>query len=132
MKKVDVPLLTGDMLAAAKAAAGDRWPVLEQFAEIELRALATKLADIQNLLATRAIGAERAQEMLYLQQTVARATLLSIKGLGMLTAEAVLKSVTHSIAADVNRMVGFKLIVTHDAPPAPEPATPDFKAGRDL
>jgi hypothetical protein len=183
--KIDVPLLTDEMLAAAKTVVGDRWPVLRQFAEIEFRALAVKLAEIQNLLATGAIDHNRARMHLRIQQNAAQSALRGSQGLGLLTAETVVQSVTASIAADVNGLLGFKLIVLQGeqpqagtpmknnvqpqpagttgantnakpnsktevkrptrittnprvqsaaatATPDPEPATPDFKAGRDL
>ncbi len=107
---LDVEALATSMIDAARAAVANRGPVLQAAAEMELRRLASALADIGSLLAQGEIDPERAQTLANIHRLSVRSVLCSVEGLGLLAADQTLQAVTGVAASVLNRIVGFKLL----------------------
>ncbi|HEX6098213.1 MAG TPA: hypothetical protein VF432_17935 [Thermoanaerobaculia bacterium] len=84
---LSVPEIAEIMIEAARADAGDRWPQLQALAECELRRLAQALADVEGLLAAGKVTESHATQLVHMHQIAARSVLVTIEGIGLLTAQ---------------------------------------------
>lgn len=106
----DLESLAKEMVAAARAALGQRGPALREMGEAEVRRLAGVLADIASKLATGELDPDRAKVLVGIHQLTVQSVLRSIEGLGVLATRDALKAVTRVAGAVVNRALGFKLL----------------------
>lgn len=128
---IDVESLSATMIGGVRKAIGERWPAIRAIAEPELRKLAQTIQDTHQLYAQGVIDASRAFQYVEMQRNHAVSVLLTVEGLGVLTARAALDAAARAAGAVVNRLVGFKLIATkgESAPPS---VKAQFKAGKDI
>jgi hypothetical protein len=106
----DVPVLAGTMIEAARAGVAGRWPQLRALAGTELPRLAQAFADVAGLLASGTIDESRARRLVHLHQLAARSVLLTVDGLGLLTAEQAIHAGVRAAAKTVNDAVQFALL----------------------
>ena len=109
---LDVPSIANTMIQGVRQAIGKRWPVIRAVAEPELRLLAQKLEDVQQLYANGDIDANRALQMVEMQRNTAMGVLRMVQGLGVLTAREAIDAAARAAGSVVNRLVGFELIRT--------------------
>lgn len=107
---LDVNELARTMLGAARAAVSDRWPQIEEIAEVEFQRLATSIADIGRLAADGKIDESRARQHAHIHQITARSILSTVEGLGIHTAEQALTAGIRAVARVVNGAVRFALL----------------------
>jgi hypothetical protein len=109
---LDVPSIANTMIQGVRQAIGKRWSAIRAIAEPELRLLAQKLEDVQQLYASGEIDANRALQLVEMQRNTAMGVLRTVQGLGVLTAREALDAAAHAAGSVVNRLVGFELIRT--------------------
>ncbi|MDJ0750601.1 MAG: hypothetical protein QNJ11_14035 [Woeseiaceae bacterium] len=102
--------LVKDMLAAARAEVGERWPDIKVYAEAEAKKLAQTLVMIEKLKVSGRISKKQADILLDMQKQTSRVVLLTIEGLSLLAAEAAVNAAMKSIRDAVNDAIGWRLI----------------------
>jgi hypothetical protein len=107
---LDVNELARTMLGAARDAVSDRWPQIQELAEVEFQRLAASIADIGRLAAEGKIDPSRARQHAHIHQLTARSILATVEGLGVHTAEQALTAGVRSVAQVVNGVVRFALL----------------------
>lgn len=108
--RVPVSELGEIMVDAARAGVARRWPQLAPLANLELRRLAQALVDVAGLLASGAIDEPRARQIVHLHQLAARSVLLTIDGIGLLTAEQAIHAGIRAAAEEVNGTAKLALL----------------------
>ena len=106
----DIEALGTEMLAAARAALGDRVPALQAGAEMEIRRLAGTLADIGARVATGEIEKKRVRGLIEIHRSTVRSVLLTLEGRGLLAADQAMAAVMRVAGAVLNRAIGFKVL----------------------
>ncbi|UUZ70081.1 hypothetical protein LP416_13320 [Polaromonas sp. P2-4] len=99
-----------DMLGAFKGVFAEKWPDIKEYGEAEAKKLAQTLVMIEALKAARKINEEQAALHLEIQRNATRTVLLTLEGLGILTAEAAINAALNVVKDSVNTAVGFALI----------------------
>jgi hypothetical protein len=107
---VDVSRLAQSMIDTARSDVAGRWPKLAALAEPELRRLAQSLVDVAGLVASGAIEEASARQLVHMHQVAARSVLLTIQGIGLLTAERAIQAGVRAAAGTVNGMVKLTLL----------------------
>jgi hypothetical protein len=72
---INAKLLGKAMIDAARTAAASEWPEIKPVAEMQLRSLSQAAAEIEALLASKAIDESRARELFALLRTASRSVL---------------------------------------------------------
>lgn len=124
---LDLQELASTMIDAVRTNVPLRWPSLRALAEVEMRKLAQTLLDTQALYQSGQIDESRAKHLVKMQQNAARGVFLTIKGLGLLTAEQATTAAVRAVAATVNAALPFILL-----PDGGKEVKASFKAGKDL
>lgn len=124
---LDLQALASTMLDAVRTNVSSRWPALRALAEMEMRKLAQTLLDTQALYLSGQIDESRARHLVKMQQNAARGVFLTVKGLGLLTAEQATTAAIRAVAATVNDALPFQLL-----PDGGKEVRASFKAGKDL
>ena len=107
---LDAEALSNTMILAARDAVAERWPAVKALAEVELRRLAQSLIEIKGLVASGRIDQPGAQKLIQIHQMTVRSVLLTVKGIGLATAERVTFVAVEAVTGIVNEVVGFKLL----------------------
>ena len=107
---LDVNELAQTMIGAARDAVSDRWPQIQDLAELEFQRLAMSIADIGSLVAAGKIDESRARQHAHIHQITARSIISTVEGLGLHTAEQALTAGIRSVAKVVNGAVRFALL----------------------
>ena len=72
---INAKLLGKAMIDAARTAAASEWPDIKPVAEMQLRSLSQAAAEIEALLASKAIDESRARELFAMHRTASRSVL---------------------------------------------------------
>lgn len=107
---LDIGALTQAMVTAARGKLRKQWPVIKEYATAEAKKTAETLAMIEKLRLTGDISPKEARLLLGMQRNSAKAVLLTVEGLGLLTAEAAINAAVGTVRTTVNKAVGFALI----------------------
>jgi hypothetical protein len=107
---LDVNELARTMLGAARDAVSDRWPQIQDLAEVEFQRLAASIADTGRLAVEGKITEARARHIAHMHQISARSILCTVEGLGIHTAEQALTAGIRSVIQVVNGAVKFALL----------------------
>ena len=110
MAAVDWKALLPKMAIAAKEVMGREWPKAKDYAESELKKLADTLQLIERLTLEGKMTPEEAVLQLQIQKNSARTVLLTLKGIGMLTAEGAINAALEIPRQAVNTALGFTLL----------------------
>ncbi len=110
MPKLDITILLGNMLNAAKTSLNSKWPGVAGVATTTFKSLAQHLADIEIMRKNDTITNEKAGLMVDMQKNAIRVALLTEEGLGLLAAEAAINAALNAIRDSVNTAIGFVLI----------------------
>lgn len=108
--RVPVSELGDAMVDTARADVARRWPKIAVLADLELRRLAQSLVDVAGLLASGAIDEPRARQIVHIYQVAARGVLLTVDGIGMLTAEQAIRAGIRAAAEEVNCTAKLPLV----------------------
>jgi hypothetical protein len=107
---LDVSSLLTSMLAAAKGSVTTGWSTLRPFAETQFTNIAQQIVDIESQLAAGSINQAQASLLLDMQKNASRAALLSVEGIGLLTAQNAINAALGAVATAVNGALGFALL----------------------
>ena len=107
---LDIQDIATSMIDAARAEVAGRWPQVKTLAEMELRRLAQSLAEVAQLLADGKIGEAHARQLVHMHQIAARAILLSVQGIALLTAEQAIRSAVGAAARTINGVAKVTLL----------------------
>lgn len=110
MPALDIPALLGTMLAAAQKELTDKWPSARDYAANEFTKLLAEAAHIALLRANGTINDEEAALLMDMQRNASRAVLLTIKGLGLIAAQAAIDAALGAVSTAVNTAIGFVLL----------------------
>lgn len=106
----DIDALAKEMAAAARGELETRWPAIKDFAENEFRKLGQTITFIGEKTAAGELSPEEARLLLEMQKNAARAVLLTLEGMALLTAEAAINAALGAVRSTVNAAVGFALL----------------------
>jgi hypothetical protein len=98
------------MLAAARERLGDHWADVKDYAETAVRNLVQTMRMIERLDREGRVTRRQARLLLEIQKNTARTVLLTIEGLGVLTAEQALDAALGAVKDAVNRTIGWRLL----------------------
>ncbi|MBL8501206.1 MAG: hypothetical protein LZF64_03150 [Nitrosomonas sp.] len=110
MMSLDAVKLGKDILAALNGSLAEKWPDVKDYGEAEAKKLAQTLVMIGTLKATGKINKEQAELHLEMQKNATRMVLMTIEGLGILSAEAAINSALNTVKDNVNKEIGFTLL----------------------
>jgi len=98
------------MLDEVKEVIGDKWPEVRDYAESELKKLGENLLLIEKLRAAGEMSEEEARLYLDMQKLAMRNVLISIEGIGIITAERAINAALGVVRDSVNKALGFALL----------------------
>lgn len=107
---LDISSLLTSMLTAAQNSAKTNWKIVEPFAKTQCTNIAQQIVDIEAQLATGSIDTETASLLLDMQKNASRAALLTVEGIGLLTAQTAINAALGAVSIAVNKAVGFALV----------------------
>ena len=107
---LDVTSLAASMLTAAEGSVKAGWATVQPFAKTQMTNIAQQIADIESQLVAKSITQQQASLLLDMQKNASRAALLTIEGMGLVTAQNVLNAALGAIATAVNGALGFALL----------------------
>ena len=107
---INVKALSSAMLAAAQLELANHWPDIREYAKAELKKTAETIAMIERLLISGDINKRQARSLLRMQKNASQAVLLTVAGLGLLTAESAINAALGVARTTVNTAVGFTLV----------------------
>jgi hypothetical protein len=108
---IDVAGLVQQMLSAAQGTLSKKqWSDARDYAEKEFQGIAGAIAFIETKKQAGEMTAEEAQLHLSIQRNTARTVLLTLKGIGLLQAEAAINAALAVVQKTVNTALGFRLI----------------------
>ena len=106
METIDYKQVIAASLSAAKEELGKSWKAFKPYAEHEFRQFAENVEFLANLTANGQIGEGELKARLEIQRLALKNVLLTIKGIGLVTAQntvnAVIKIVTTAISKTLN------------------------------
>lgn len=107
---INVNLLVKTVTDGAKRALGERWPTTRAIAEVELEKLARSASEIERLVRAGDIDEPRARLLFEMHRHAARGVLVTIEGIGVVTAEEVTLEAARAVAGVVARAAGINLL----------------------
>lgn len=110
LQDIDVTLLIKEMTEAVKKVLKASWKEVKPFAELQLKSFAENIQLIAVLKAKGKINEEKAKLHLAIQKESARTVLLSIEGIGIVTAENAINAALKVIQTTVNNSIGWALL----------------------
>lgn len=110
IQDIDVALLLKEMTEAVKKVLKASWKEVKPFAELQLKSFAENIQLIAVLKAKGKINEEKAKLHLAIQKESARTVLLSIEGIGIVTAENAINAALKVVQTTVNNAIGWALL----------------------
>jgi len=107
---LDVGALAGTIFNAVRPVLADEWNDVENYAKTEATKLAATLAQIEELSLAGKISQDEAAALLDMQKHATQAVLLTIEGIGLITAQQAINAAVGSIRGVVNKALGFALL----------------------
>jgi predicted deacylase len=107
---LDVRTLIDPMLAAIKPVVGKGWSDVRDYAEGEAEKMALTLAKITDLRTSGKIDEQQAQALLEMQKHSMRMVLLTVEGIGLITAQNAINAALGAVRTVVNSSIGFGLL----------------------
>jgi hypothetical protein len=107
---LDVSSLLNTMLTQAKAGMTTGWNTVQPFAKTQFTAIAQQIVDIESQLKDGSVTKDAAALLLDMQKNASRAALMTIQGIGLITAQNILNGALGAVATAVNKALGFALL----------------------
>lgn len=111
MASLDFSQILKDCIALAKQEVGRNWKELKPYADHEFRQFAENAEFLANLRAQGIIDDEELKSRLRFQQTALNNVLLTVKGIGLKTAENVVNGVLGIVAVAIKTVFNIVLPV---------------------
>ena len=99
-----------DMARYAEGVLTEKWPEIEDYAEMECKSFAENIAMIERMKLSGKITEEKARLHLEIQKNSARMVLLTVEGLGILAVEQAINAALGVIRDTVNSALGWTLL----------------------
>jgi hypothetical protein len=110
MANLDIGELVQTMSGAALGVLRNEWPSVKGYAETEFRKLGETVKLIADEAAEGRITAEEAALLFDMQRNAMRSVLLTVSGIGILTAEAAINAALEAARAPINAAVGWAIL----------------------
>jgi hypothetical protein len=110
MAAIDVESIARQMIDAAKAVLGEKWPEAKIFVESESRKFAQNMAEIALWRSTGEITEEQAEVLSRLHQRSMKMVLTSLEGISLAMAEKALNAGIAVVRTVVNRAIGWNIL----------------------
>lgn len=110
LSDIDINTLIKEMTEAAKKELKSKWKEVKPFAEQQLKSFAENIKMIAVLKAKGKINEEKARLHLAIQKESARTVLLTIEGIGLITAENAINAALKVVQTTVNKSIGWALL----------------------
>lgn len=110
MANLDVQQVFAGMVGAAQGVFGQKWPVIQDYAEAEFDKLARTFAQIEKLTLSGQINAAEASVLFEMQKNTARAVMLALEGMSLALVEGAINAALAVVSNTVNTALGFALI----------------------
>jgi hypothetical protein len=107
---LDAGELTASMVTAALAVLRKKTPAIRTYAEGEFRKIAQAIVTIEALAADGRITHDEAVLHLQMQRGASAAVLMTVKGMGLLDAEAAINAALDAVRTSVDAALPFKLL----------------------
>jgi len=107
---LDLTALGDAIFNAVKPVLADEWNDVQSYAKTEATKLAATLAQIEQLSASGQISQEEAAALFDMQKHATRAVLLTIEGIGVITAQQAINAAIGAVRGVVNKALGFALL----------------------
>ena len=107
---LDVQDIAQQMIAAAAGQFKKQWPDVKSYAESEFQKLAHTIVFIGEQRVAGKIDETESTLLLDMQKNASRAVFLTIKGIGLLTAEAAINAAFDVVRTAVNSALGLTLL----------------------
>ncbi len=107
---IDTSKLAEDMLNAAKGILTKQWPEITNYAETETKKIAESIAAIERMKLAGKITEEKARLQLDIQKNATRTVLLTVEGIGIVTAEQAINAALNVVRDTVNKAIGWTLL----------------------
>ena len=99
-----------EMSTAVQKVLKSKWKKVKPLAELQLKNIIHNLEQIAELKIQGKITEEQARLHLTIQKESIRTLLLSIEGIGILTAEEAINSALNAVKTIVNKAIGWKIL----------------------
>jgi len=110
MAAIDVDSVAQQMITAAKAVLGEKWPEAKKFAESESRKFAQNMAEIALWKTTGEITEEQARVLSRLHQRSMKMVLTALEGISLAMAEKAINSAIDVVRNVVNSAIGWDIL----------------------
>ncbi|WP_447797759.1 hypothetical protein [Pseudomonas moraviensis] len=110
MANIEVEKILPGMISAAKVEFDKKWPLVKDYAEVEMTKLSLTLALIEKLALTNKIDEGEASVMLEMQKNTARTFMLTMEGMSLILVEAAINAALKAVTDIVNNALGFVLL----------------------
>jgi len=116
MSNIDLNQVVPAMVTAAGDVLGEKWPIVKDYAAVELEKIKKTFVLIETLKQKpntepdQKISDDDARILLEMQKNTARAVMLSLEGMSLLIVEAAIKAALDVVSTSINTAVGFALL----------------------
>jgi hypothetical protein len=110
LSDIDLNDMLKQMVQSVRKVLKSSWKEVKPFAEQQLRSFIENIRLIDELKSKGKITEEKARLHLSIQREAARTVLLTIEGIGILTAENAINSAIQVIRTTVNKAIGWVLL----------------------
>jgi hypothetical protein len=110
MANLDISKLVQTMSGAALGVLRNEWPSVRSYAETEFRKLGETVKLIAEQTAEGKISAEEASLLFDMQRNAMRSVLLTVTGIGILSAEQAINAALDAARAPINAAVGWAIL----------------------
>lgn len=107
---LDIGQLLPQMLRAAEAVFGSKWPEIRSYAEGEFKKIGLDILRIEQMSLQGTITKEEATLLLDIQKNASRTVLLTLEGIGLIMAQDAINAALGVIKDVVNTALGFVLL----------------------
>lgn len=107
---LDIKQLTDAAVAAVKPVVGKAWSDVETYAKTEAAKLAQTLAHIEELNAAGKVTKDEASALIDMQKHAMQSVLLTVEGMGLVTAQQAVNAAVAAIGGVVNKALGWTLL----------------------
>jgi predicted Fe-S protein YdhL (DUF1289 family) len=110
MAGIDAENIAQQMITAAQAVLGEKWPEAKIFVESESRKFARNMAEIALWRSTAEITEEQAEVLSRLHQRSMKMVLTSLEGISLAMAEKAINSAIDVVRIAINSAIGWKVL----------------------
>ena len=107
---LDIQQLLTPMLNAAKGVIGNKWPGIQNYAELEFKKIGQNILDIEKNKLQGNYSENQARLLLDIQKNSTKAVFLALEGMTLIMTEHAINAALGAIRDVVNKATGFVLL----------------------